>query len=244
MKLTSLSLQADGLNPLVSGPYHYFTVSLVPGSSFEHDALDAYVAFCLSASSPNGARVAGATELLSQGSSVTSENALCLEASDGPVTFLVAGAMRSEKRGNSVQVTARNAQYRVTKPWGHELWITGDDPDFCFKEIFIKSGKRTSLQYHNLKQETNLLVNGSADIVYKEDDDVALDDVVESSLGVRRIEPVTAVDVIPRVLHRITAVTDVLLYEVSTPHLDDVIRIQDDALRDNGRILAEHAEEN
>jgi len=48
------------------------------------------------------------------------------------------------------------------------------------------------------------------------------------------------VDVPPNAVHRVEALTDIVLYETSTPHLDDVIRIQDDAARKNGRILTEH----
>jgi hypothetical protein len=54
------------------------------------------------------------------------------------------------------------------------------------------------------------------------------------------LDAVTAIDVTPNIIHRIEALTDILLYEISTPHLDDVIRIQDDANRTNGKIISEH----
>lgn len=242
MKLSALNLADAGETAMVSGPYHYLSVTLEESGVFEHDGLDAYAVFCLSCAAADGARIDGDPGVMSQGWSVTAENSVRITAVGGPVTLLVAGATRATPRGNSIRVTAPTAHYRVTKPWGHELWINGEDPDFCFKEIFIKAGNRTSLQYHHLKQETNLLVSGTADIVYNSNAEAALDEVREEDLGARRIDPVTAVDVTPRVLHRISAVSDVLLYEVSTPHLDDVIRIHDDALRENGRIPAEHTQ--
>jgi len=48
------------------------------------------------------------------------------------------------------------------------------------------------------------------------------------------------VDVMPLTLHRLEAVTDILLYETSTPHLDDVVRILDDSRRPDGRLEQEH----
>jgi hypothetical protein len=45
---------------------------------------------------------------------------------------------------------------------------------------------------------------------------------------------------VPGILHRLEAITDILLYETSTPHLDDVVRVTDDSKRPNGRIEQEH----
>jgi hypothetical protein len=44
----------------------------------------------------------------------------------------------------------------------------------------------------------------------------------------------------PKTLHRLRATTDIYHYEVSTPHLDDVVRVQDDINRGHGRIKEEH----
>ena len=57
--------------------------------------------------------------------------------------------------------------YKVKKPWGYELWLNSLNNKFAFKKIFIKKGFQTSLQYHNFKRETNLILKGSAKLFYK-----------------------------------------------------------------------------
>ena len=134
-----------------------------------------------------------------------------------------------------------NAQiYKVTKPWGHELWINGQHPNYALKEISIAKGTKTSLQYHQKKGETNVLFEGKARLHYKKDASVPNESVVPEHIGTTDVNAVVAIDVAPPTIHRIEALTNVLLYEVSTPHLDDVIRLQDDAHRPDGRIAAEH----
>ncbi len=101
----------------------------------------------------------------------------------------------------------------VSKPWGREVWLELNDK-YCYKRIYLNKGYRTSLQYHNQKLETNYIVSGDA--------------IVE--LGGETSE-MTAGDfftVQPGVIHRITAVTDIVLQEVSTPEVDDVVRVEDD----------------
>jgi len=55
-----------------------------------------------------------------------------------------------------------------------------------------------------------------------------------------KINPISSVDVVPNVIHRVESISDILLYETSTPHLNDVIRIADDSKRASGRIETEH----
>jgi len=54
------------------------------------------------------------------------------------------------------------------------------------------------------------------------------------------LAPISSIDVVPGVLHRLEALTNILLYETSTPHLDDVVRVADDSMRPHGRIEQEH----
>lgn len=129
---------------------------------------------------------------------------------------------------------------RVDKPWGHELWITGEDPDFAFKKIVLRAGFRTSLQFHQHKQETNALYRGRAALHYQSDLSVRLGEVSSQHVGRQVLQAPVAIHVLPLTLHRIEAITDLVLYEVSTPHLDDVVRISDDTARPDGRIAAEH----
>jgi mannose-6-phosphate isomerase-like protein (cupin superfamily) len=130
---------------------------------------------------------------------------------------------------------------KVQKPWGYELWLTGDpSPHFAFKRIFIKAGTKTSLQYHEKKRETNFLIEGEANLHFNPDPAVAARDFQPANVSVETIGPGTVVDVQPLRVHRLEAVTDILLCEVSTPELDDVIRITDDSGRRDGRLESEH----
>jgi mannose-6-phosphate isomerase len=128
----------------------------------------------------------------------------------------------------------------VTKPWGYEVWVTGEDPDFCFKKIFMRSGNRTSLQFHEKKSETNLIVSGLAEFVFKANSEVDNLLATEADLAKVELNSFCAIDVAPLCLHRIESITDLLLFEVSTPEVDDVIRVLDDSGRSSGRIQNEH----
>ena len=124
--------------------------------------------------------------------------------------------------------------------WGNEIWINGEHFAYAFKRIFIKKGNKTSLQYHKLKQETNVLFEGQANLHFKISNQVDNDKVSNSDINSILLASVSSVDVKPFTLHRLEAVTDIILYEISTPHLDDVIRVNDDTNRPDGRIKKEH----
>lgn len=113
----------------------------------------------------------------------------------------------------------------VMKPWGHETWLFLCDR-YCYKRIHINAGHRTSKQYHNHKLETNYIISGEAKVLLG---DVWHDMKADDFFTVQ-----------PGIVHRVVAVTDIILQEVSTPEVDDVIRIEDDANRPDGRIETEH----
>jgi len=105
---------------------------------------------------------------------------------------------------------------RVDKPWGHELiWALTDD--YCGKILCVRAGESLSLQYHRIKDETIYLHEGLAEIDLGNDEDHV---TVLSNPGV-------AYRIRPGVVHRLRALQDSLFLEVSTPHLDDVVRIED-----------------
>lgn len=141
---------------------------------------------------------------------------------------------------SSLKIVRDGAHYKVSKPWGYELWINGENPGYIMKRIFIKAGTQTSLQYHNFKEETNFIESGSISFVYQKDP-APLDEVTDSHLGQMEESAPVSFHIEPKTIHRIKALTDVMLMEVSTPFLDDVVRLQDDAARGNGRISSEHA---
>jgi mannose-6-phosphate isomerase-like protein (cupin superfamily) len=106
---------------------------------------------------------------------------------------------------------------RTDKPWGHELlWArTGD---YAGKILHINRGHRLSLQYHERKEETILVYSGRMLFVF-EDEAGRLDEMVLSPGQAHHI-PVGR-------RHRMVALEDCDVVEVSTPHLDDVVRVED-----------------
>lgn len=106
----------------------------------------------------------------------------------------------------------------VEKPWGREIWLALTDA-YCFKRIEIKAGHKTSLQYHNQKEETNYLDAGSAVFHTVGEDGKLFGTEVEAGFFVH---------LPPGVVHAFEAKTDIVLMEASTIHVDDVVRLDDD----------------
>ena len=121
----------------------------------------------------------------------------------------------------------------VNKPWGKEKWIAYNDL-YVLKIITINKGYRTSLQYHKQKHETNYVDRGRI-LCWLQNED---GDIEKIELG-----PGSVIEVVPGRIHRVEAIEDTRLIEASTPHLDDVIRMEDDFSRGHGRIASEHGEE-
>jgi len=128
----------------------------------------------------------------------------------------------------------------VVKPWGHELWISGEHAGYLFKQIFVRAPHKTSLQYHNQKEETIVVMAGSANLHYKKNAAVKNDDVSPADVTTVRLDAIAMLGATPGVLHRMEALSDLMLYETSTPHHHDVVRVSDDSNRPDGRIAEEH----
>ena len=114
--------------------------------------------------------------------------------------------------------SGRTPVTHVPKPWGHEtIWARSDR--YAGKILHINAGHELSVQYHNRKDETVYLLSG--EIVYRvqrEGDDV-LDDMHLKVGESFRITPGT--------IHQMIALTDCDVLEVSTPEIDDVVRLSD-----------------
>jgi mannose-6-phosphate isomerase len=110
------------------------------------------------------------------------------------------------------------AARRVDKPWGHELiWAHTDR--YVGKVLVIEAGRRLSLQRHEVKDESIIVTSGRLRL-YLEDDD-----------GIVQVEELVAGDhrhVPTGRIHRYEAIERTELMEVSTPELDDVVRLEDD----------------
>lgn len=222
--------------------YQYYLVSLQPGMRhYEHELMSCTI-LCLESKTGAAIIVDDKVFDLKQGDAAQIENHLSIiEARESASVFLVAGVLKSHLTSPHITITSSNAHKKIIKPWGHELWFNGEHPGYCLKEVMIKQGFRTSLQYHNFKEETNVLMKGQAELVYKQNEIIPIDEVVPEDLGSISLLPMSIMHITPKILHRLVAVTDVVLYEASTPFLDDVIRVKDDSSRHHGRVFSEHS---
>lgn len=123
---------------------------------------------------------------------------------------------------------------KVTKGWGEERWLVDECASFGFKIIHIQAGQKTSLQYHERKEEANLVVSGSGVLFYANNQ--PNEPLQKIGIGAGDI-----IHILPGMIHRIRATNDITLVEVSTPELDDVVRLEDDWDRGSGRIESEHS---
>ncbi len=113
---------------------------------------------------------------------------------------------------------------RVDKPWGHELrWAITDR--YLGKVIHVDAGHRLSLQYHEQKAESVLVLSGTLDLLLEDE---------AGELRVHRMTAGESADIPVGRRHRFIAVEDVDLLEVSSPEIDDVVRLEDDYRRVEG----------
>ena len=107
---------------------------------------------------------------------------------------------------------------KVEKPWGHEI-IWAETANYVGKLLHINAGHRLSLQFHRVKEETVYVVSGT---LY----------VYDGDGGITKLNPGQSFHVNPLQVHRFGAnESAVEIMEVSTPHLDDVVRLEDDYQR-------------
>lgn len=105
---------------------------------------------------------------------------------------------------------------RVDKPWGYELhWAVTDR--YVGKVLHIYAGHALSLQYHERKEETILLWSGRLRFEIQDGE----------QLVAREMHAGDVQHVPPKTVHRMTAIEDCDVFEVSTPDLDDVVRLED-----------------
>ena len=108
---------------------------------------------------------------------------------------------------------------RVEKPWGYELHFTPDTLAYMGKMLHIDAGKRLSLQAHDKKQESWMIMSGQAKVIW----DNAQGELVETEL-----KPGQGYTTQVGQRHRLVGVTDCDIIEVSTPELGTTYRLEDD----------------
>ena len=107
---------------------------------------------------------------------------------------------------------------RVEKPWGYELiWALTEE--YAGKLLSVNAGHQLSLQFHKQKDESWYLLEGRAELEFA--------GAGEKTTSTEVVTPGAAFRITPGTVHRIRALEDTLVLEVSTAHLDDVIRLED-----------------
>ncbi len=104
------------------------------------------------------------------------------------------------------------------KPWGREVWFAHTQ-HYAGKILEVTKGHRLSLQIHDKKMETQYLYKGKVKLFIGQDQN-GLKEVI--------LNPGDKIDIPPHTIHRIEALEDSEIFEVSTPELDDVIKLADD----------------
>jgi mannose-6-phosphate isomerase-like protein (cupin superfamily) len=105
---------------------------------------------------------------------------------------------------------------RISKPWGEEILFAHTDR-YAGKILRVRKGESLSLQYHVRKEESLYLHEGLLLLTVDEG----------GRLVEKRLRPGDTIHQPPGTRHRIAAIEDVVLFEVSTPELDDVVRLED-----------------
>ena len=105
----------------------------------------------------------------------------------------------------------------IPKPWGSELWIAHTDR-YAGKILRVRAGQRLSIQFHEAKDETSYVLSGR--VIVGQGDSV-------ERLTMRELEPGESWHNPPGLIHTLEAIEDSEIMEVSTPELDDVVRLED-----------------
>ena len=111
---------------------------------------------------------------------------------------------------------ARRPVTHIPKPWGYELIFAHTDR-YVGKILHVNAGESLSLQYHEMKEETLYVVEGELKLTIEHDGD-------RREMPLRKGE---SFHIPPRLIHRMYAVVDTDVAEVSTPELQDVVRLED-----------------
>lgn len=107
---------------------------------------------------------------------------------------------------------------KTVKPWGYEL-LFAHTSKYAGKLIYVKKGHRLSLQYHKEKDETLYIYSGRVLVEIENS---------EGHLAGSEFTQGHCYRVAPETKHRLEAIEDTIVFEVSTPELDDVVRLDDD----------------
>jgi mannose-6-phosphate isomerase len=123
-----------------------------------------------------------------------------------------AGAGAEESEG-----TEKALPREIPKPWGSELWFAHTER-YAGKILRVRAGYRLSIQYHEAKDETSYVLTGRV---------IVAQGASADRLTTRELGPGESWHNPPLLVHTLEAIEDSEIIEVSTPHLDDVVRLED-----------------
>lgn len=123
----------------------------------------------------------------------------------------------SEQQAIPAGSVARLEDVRVDKPWGFELRFAITDR-YLGKVIHVNQGEALSLQYHDAKDETLLMTRGAMDLELED---------ASGAMQTHRLVEGNVVRIVPGRKHRMNAVEDCEFFEVSSPEINDVVRLED-----------------
>jgi mannose-6-phosphate isomerase-like protein (cupin superfamily) len=105
----------------------------------------------------------------------------------------------------------------VSKPWGSELWFAHTDR-YAGKILRVRAGCRLSVQFHEEKDETSYVLSGR--VIVSQGDSA-------ETMAAQELGPGDSWRISPLIIHTLEAVEDAEIIEVSTPQLEDVVRLED-----------------
>ncbi len=141
----------------------------------------------------------------------TDDMIVCSTPAGSLVSTLEASALVRPPKVDGTPFVPQDARV-VEKPWGQE-YIWAETERYAGKLLFVRAGHSLSLQYHERKMESMWVLAGAG--------------TLEVDGRPRAISPGSTITILPGTLHRLTAQVDLSVLEVSSPELDDVVRVQD-----------------
>lgn len=118
----------------------------------------------------------------------------------------------------------------LSKPWGSEVWLDNNE-HFVIKYLYINPGEELSLQYHREKFETMIILEGAGEFIYLLPNMYEYFEVGEQLTEITKVsKQVSKGDKLviePKTIHKIVAYTPMKILEVSTPQVNDIVRVED-----------------
>jgi quercetin dioxygenase-like cupin family protein len=149
----------------------------------------------------------------------------------------------------SIDFTDISEIKKVVKPWGYEIWLANGSPNFKYalKQIFFKSKYKTSIQFHEFKEETTYVKEGKGLFYYSttkidlkrfKKNDYSQNELNEiiANFKTKELNPGVIIHIKPGIVHRVESIDNLMTIEVSTIELDDVYRLNDEWNRSDGKI--------